>query len=314
MANSEYPTRPITMVVPFSTGGTVGTSARIIQPHLQTILGVPLVVENKPGGAGLVGMDEFLSREKDGYTVFYTGIAQIVLNRLLHPETVPYELSDLVPIIGVTSDPRTFFVPIDSPYDTVEDLVKEIRQRPGELSLCYTAGTSGQWLAGWFKKELDLDVNLVGYPGGSPATSDLLGGHVDAYEDTGQGRVPFSDKIKAIGVAARESNENWPDAIPLLELDIFKKEGIDYIPYEETANNIVAWVHKDVLENYPERYYKLVSAFYELAKNPKYIEDAGELGIPPTLVWWSPSKVNEVMLNTVDVMEEDPKILELMIE
>jgi len=311
LANSEYPTQPVTIIVPYNPGGSTDMAARTLQVYLQEALGAPaVIVENKPGGNALMGAVEFLKRKADGYTLFFNESGGMVLNKLLM-EDVTYEMTDFAPVVGVVSDPRTFYVQKSSPHNTVEDLIKEIRKRPGEISLAFSPG-SGQWLEMWLKKELDLPVNLVGFPGGGPATNALIGGHVDAYMDASQGRVPFKDKIKAIGVAYPERTKNWPDAIPILELDLFKKEGISYLPGMEAAMNNIIWVRREVKQDYPERFYRLVSAFYEVAKNPEFNQKAAELGIAPTLVWWPPSKVDEVVANTVEMMKGDPEIIKLM--
>jgi len=314
LANSEYPTQPITIIVPYNPGGGSDTLARTIQPYLQEALGAPtVIVENKAGGATLLGQAEFLRREADGYTIFIAGPDGMILNKLLFPDEAA-EITEFAPLVGVQSDARLFFVRKDSPYNTVEDLIKDIRNRPGEISLAMTTGSSGQWLAMWFKKKLNLPVNLVGFSGGGPATTALIGGHVDCYEDAGSGRVPFKDKIKAIGAVYPERVSIWPDAIPVLELDLFKEEGIDFVPGLATAANRALWVRREVKENYPERFYRLVSALYEVAKNPEFIKIATELGIADTLVWWPPSKLDEITAIATEVMKADPELIKMLKE
>ena len=310
-AVEKFPIRPVTLICPFNTGGGVDLTARTLQLFLREALDAPaVIVENKPGGNALMGTVDFLNRKADGYTLFVIGSEGLVLNKLLM-EDASYVMEDFAPVIGVTSDPRTFFVQKDSPYNTVEDLINEIRKRPGEISLAFSAG-AGQWLEEWLKKKLNLPVNLIGFSGGGPATTALIGGHVNAYMDAGAARVPFKDNIKAIGVVYPERTKNWPDAIPILELGLFKKEGIDYVPGMEVANNVTIWVHRNVREDYPERFYRLVSAFYEVAKNPEFKKRAIENGIDSTLVWLPPSEVDKIVASTVEIMKEDPELLKLM--
>jgi len=312
LANSEYPTEPITIIVPYNPGGSSDTAARVIQVHLQKALGAPaVIVEDLPGGNAMMGTMEFLRRKADGYTLYLNCLSGMVFNTLMiEPEQ--YKMTDFAPVIGVTSDPKVFFVKKNSPYNTLEDLIKEIRKRPGEVSLASTSGTSSYWLAMWLKKELNLPVNLVGFPGGGPASTALIGGHVDSYLDTGSPRVPLKDEIKAIGVANPKRTKGWPDAIPILELDIFKEEGIDYVPGEEIATSNTIWVRREVKENYPERYYRLVSALYEVAKDPEFNKKAIDIAIAPQLVWWPPSKVDEVVAAAAETMKGDPEILKMM--
>lgn len=312
-AEEEYPTKPIRIIVPYGTGGSTDLSVRAMQVYLKEALGAPaVIIENKPGGNALMGTVEFLKRKADGYTLFFNESGGMVLNMLMAKDA-QYEMTDFAPVVGVVSDPRTFFVKKSSPYNTIEDLIKDIRKRPNEISLAFTPG-SGQWLEMWLKKELNLPVNLVGFSGGGKATPALIGGHVDAYMDAGQGRVPFKEEIKAIGVVYPERSKNWPDAIPILELDLFKEEGIDHVPGLEAAMNNIMWVRKEVKEDYPERFYKLVSAFYEVAKNLEFQKAATEIGLISTLVWWPPSKCDEVVASAVEMIKGDAELLEAMKE
>ena len=305
-ANQEYPSKPVTIIVPFNPGGSTDRAARTLQEYLKEALGAPaVVVENLPGAGGLMGTIEFLKREADGYTLLFIDGGGLVLKKFTM-EDVPYDIQDLSAVIGVFSDPRTLFVQKESPYSNVEDLVVDIRKNPYTISLGYVSGSTGHWFSIWLKNTLDLPVNVVGYSGGSPATTALIGGHIDAYLDAGQGRVGFRDEIKAIGVAYPEKTKNWPEAMPLAEQDIF--EGV-YIPGEEFANNGAIFVKKEVREEYPERFYKLVSAFYELSKNEDFKKKADEIGLTNTVSWWPPSKYDALMANAFKMMESEPEIL-----
>jgi len=306
-ANTEYPTQPVTIIIPFGTGGSYDTAARTMQRFLQDALGAPaVIVENLPGGGTIMGITEFNKRKADGYTILMADTGGMVLTKLKNPNAL-YEIKDFAPVIGLSNDPRTFFVQKGSSYNDVGDLIEDIRKNPDKISLGLCFGGSVEWLAKWLKKRLDLPVNLVGFAGGGPATIALIGGHIDAYFDAGAGRVPYKDKIKAIGVAYPERTKNWPDATPLLELDAFK--GIDYVPGEEAASYCSFFVRREVKEDYPERFYKLVSAFYEVSKNPEFNKAAAEIGLAPNLVWEPPSKVDEKIESMFKLMSADKELL-----
>lgn len=307
-AVEKYPIQPVSIIIPFSPGGTTDMQARVIQPYLKKTLDAPVItIENKPGANSIMGTIDFLQRKADGYTLFWEA-GGIIFNKLLD-ENVNYEIEDFVPVIGVASDPFTFFVRKDSPYNDIGELIEDARKRPNEISLAYN-DVRGLWTTTWLKKNLDMPVNLVGYPGGAPATAALIGGHVDFYMDAGLGRVPFRDKIRAIGVLSSGS-KNWPEAMPLSELDIVKKRNISLPERQASANNMV-WVRREVKENYPERYYRLVASFYEIAKDPEFNKKADDMGLSSTLVWWSPSEVEEVMASTIKMYEAEPELLKLL--
>jgi tripartite-type tricarboxylate transporter receptor subunit TctC len=309
---AEYPDEPVTLVVPFNVGGSNDIGARTVQPYLKEYLGAPsVIVENKSGGAGVIGTGVVAKRKADGYTVLYNGCDAMVMGTLLVEKT-GYKIEDFAPIYMVTTDPRYFFVRKDSPYKTFDDFVADVRKRPGKVSVAAIPGTGGHFYLMWVLQKLNLKVNFVGYPGGGPSTAALLGGHVDAYCDAGTGRVGVREKVRALATALDTPSPQWPEATPMIETKAFKEAGIKKSPGFETAITTTMWVRKEVKENFSDRYQKLSEAFEKVSKDKKFQEKAEQLGMDKVLVWLPPTRVEEILADTIKLMHGEPKLVEML--
>jgi len=307
---AEYPSEPVTIIVPFNVGGSNDIGARAVQPYLKEHLGAPtVIVENKPGGAGAIGTSSVLQRRADGYTLLYNGCDAMVMGILL-VEKPGYKLEDFAPIYMVTADPRFFFVRKESPYKTFDDFVADARKRPGKVSVAAIVGTGGHFYLMWVVQKLNLQVNFVGYPGGGPATAAILGGHVDTYCDAGTGRVSVREKVRALSTAMNEKSSQWPEAIPGIETKAFQEAGIKHSPGFETAITTTMWVRKEVKEKFPDRFNKLAEAFEKVSKDKRFQEKAEQLGMDKVLVWLPPTRVEKILADTVKLMHGEPKLVE----
>ena len=306
---AKYPSRPVTIIVPFSVGGSNDIGARTVQPYLKIALGArAVIVENKPGGAGAIGTAAAAKRRADGHTLLYTGVDALTMATLL-VKNPGFKIADFVPVVMVGTDPRYFFVRKESPYKTFDDLVADARKRPGKVSVAAIPGTGGHFFLAWVMENLKVPFSFVGYPGGGPATTSLLGGHIAAYCDAGTGRVGVRDKLRNLGTSMSKPTPQWPEAPPVLESKAFKKAGIKESPGFESAITTTMWVRREVKEKYPDRYKKLVSAFDEVSKNKEFKAKAEQLGLDKVLVWLPPKRVEEIKASTWKVMTASPAIL-----
>ncbi len=304
-----YPSKPVTIIVPFNVGGSNDIGARTIQPYLKEALGAPaVIVENKPGGAGAIGASAAAKRKADGHTVLYTGVDALTMAVLL-VKGAGFKISDFVPVVMVTTDPRYFFVRKESPYETFDQLVEDARKRPGKVSVATIPGTGGHFYLTWVMENLKIPFNFVGYSGGGPATTALLGGHIDAFCDAGTGRVGLRDRLRNLGTSMAKPTSQWPSGPPLIESKTFKEAGIKTSPAFESAITTTMWVRKEVKEKYPDRYQKLVSAFDKVSKNKGFQAKAQQVGLDKVLVWFPPKRVEEIKASTWKVMTASPAIL-----
>ena len=177
-AQTPYPTRPIECVIPFAPGGPTDTAIRIIQPQLSANLGVPLVLVNKAGGGGALGMDAVAKAKPDGYTLAATVRSTVTILPATQPD-VTYKLSDFAVVGAFAVDSQVVLVKAGSPWKTLEELVEFAKKNPGKLSY----GTAGLGTNSFFTMELlkltyGLDMTHVPFGGSGPVKNAVLGGHV----------------------------------------------------------------------------------------------------------------------------------------
>ena len=174
-----YPSRTVTLLVPYAPGGGHDAMARIVAEKLGPRLGQTVVVENKPGAAGMIGTEQVVRAAPDGYTLLFSSPAEIVVAPSVY-RTMRYDpVKDLTPITQVGDTPLVLMAHPSVGVKTVAELIAKAKKEPGKLSFG-TAGTgSSQHLAGaWINNLAGIDLQHVPYKGAGPATNDLLGGNV----------------------------------------------------------------------------------------------------------------------------------------
>jgi tripartite-type tricarboxylate transporter receptor subunit TctC len=305
-----YPDRPITTIVPFAVGGGFDTVARIVQPWLKETLGAPaVIVENRSGGMGAIGVSAFARSKADGYTLLCNDFTATVLSFML-VDNPGFEMEDLTPIVTVTYDPRYFFVRKDSPYKDMNDLVDDARKRPGRVTIAVPQGSGAHWQLEYIKKVMDLPVQTVGYTGGGPALTALLGGHVDAFESDGLGRVKVREKLRAIGVVADKKTELFPEAPPCVDQRAFKERGITHLAEAPAA--VAFWVRREVKEKYPDIFKKLEVALFKVKELPDYLEKAKQLDLDKISLWDGPEKALKMKEDILEAFQGNPDIIKMM--
>jgi len=183
MAWADYPTRPITMIVPFPPGGVTDTVARPIADALGKALGQQVVVENKAGAGGAIGTGEAARAKPDGYTILLMLSSISILpeaDKILGRKAA-YNTTDFKPIARITADPTVLVVSAKSPWKTVDEFVAAARQAPGKVDY----GSSGIYGSmhvpmAMLEKNANIKMTHVPYTGAGPAVAALLGGQVDA--------------------------------------------------------------------------------------------------------------------------------------
>ena len=177
-AAQQYPTRPIEFVIPFATGGPTDTAIRLVQPQLAANLGVPVVLVNKPGGGGAVGMDGVAKARPDGYTVAATVRSTVTILPATQPD-VTYKLSDFAVVGAYAFDSGVVLVKAGAPWKTLEEFVDHAKKNPGKV----TYGSAGLGTNSFFNMELikqayGIELAHVPFSGSGPVKNALLGGHV----------------------------------------------------------------------------------------------------------------------------------------
>ncbi|MEW6663157.1 MAG: tripartite tricarboxylate transporter substrate binding protein [Bacillota bacterium] len=287
--DEKWPTKPITLVVPYSTGGTADRQARALAPYLQEALGVPILVENRTGGAGAVGTMSHLQRDPDdGYFLIYQS----------HPHFDSgiirgggYKFTDF-DYLGVThSSPQAIFVKADSKVQTFEDLANWIRSKPGQLTYAMMPGTWSEVVGITISDALGVLIRGVPFDGGGPMRTALLGGQVDFLISDIEGTLAgLGDKAKVIAIGDIKPYPFAPQ-VPLLN-DAVKKV-VPNVSFPGMFNMRFVQVKKGFKDKYPDRWDKLAKAFEGAMANPKFQEWARSQGL--YMEWIGPDRAESVM-------------------
>lgn len=179
MAQSDYPERPITMVIPLGAGGSHDLNARVITSIIPSYLEQAVIVRLSPGAGGQLGTQEVANAPADGYTLLFTHNYIDMLQQ--HVENLPYDpAEDFVTVARVNYAPIAIAVRADSPYETMDDLIAASREGPGSIQMAHSGNWGALFVpAAQFMQALDMSWNLVPYQGGGPALQALLAGDAD---------------------------------------------------------------------------------------------------------------------------------------
>jgi tripartite-type tricarboxylate transporter receptor subunit TctC len=222
----DYPSKPITMVVPFPPGGVADIVGRPLAAQMEKTLKQPIVVVNRTGAGGAVGMAAVAKSAPDGYTILMalSSISIFPVSDRINGKTPSYEMRDFAPIALVTADPTVLIVSADSPWKNLKEFVASAKAYPGKINY------SSSGVYGTLHVAMEIFANAAGiqlfhvpYQGGGPALTALLGGQVHALAS---GPAPAVGQIKAGKVRALAS---WStERLPLMpDVPTFKELGYD---------------------------------------------------------------------------------------
>jgi tripartite-type tricarboxylate transporter receptor subunit TctC len=249
-----WPTKAVSLVVPFPPGGGTDTGARLIAQKLSVKWGQQVVVDNKGGAAGQIGADWVAKAKPDGYTILMGNIGTQAINPSLYPR-LPYDADKaFAPISLVAELPLAMMVNPAVPAKTAAEFVALARGKPGQLSYSSSgAGGAPHLAAEMFKQSTQTFIVHVPYRGGGPAISDLLAGHVQlsfmtALEASGHIK---SGKLRALAVTSRQRVPALPDVPSLGEGTVPGFDSISWIGLLAPAGTpaeIVEKISADVRE------------------------------------------------------------------
>ncbi len=219
-AQAAFPEKPLNVVIAFAPGGTADISVRMLAPKLEKILGQPLVITNKGGGAGVPGLNTVLNAKPDGYTISAPSTPAFTATIFLKGK--PYDLDDMAFAAGYMVNDRILLVKPDKPYKTWQEFLAYIKANPGKVSIGSGASQAAMEVLRSIAIKEGLDVNFVMYKSGGEASADLIGGHIDACE-LGVGTAAYQAARKGeLAVLANLGTGEVPDfpGIPKLHKDL----------------------------------------------------------------------------------------------
>lgn len=221
--NSQTSSRTHTIVVPFGAGGSTDIAARIVAEKMAGTLKAPVIVDNKPGGGSRVAAASVKHSSPDGTTMLLTVTATAAIIPFLY-DKVNYDFAaDYKPVAQIATTPISIIVPAQSPFKTVDDLLKSGRSKPGSLSFGVSGvGTMSHLTWYRFGKATKMESVLVPYKSGSSVLSDLIAGHVDAAVDSVGEYVEShrAGKVRVLAVFGQNRSQVLPDVPTATEIGI----------------------------------------------------------------------------------------------
>lgn len=204
-STASYPSRPVTVVVPFPPGGGTDVGARLVAQKLSLKWGQPVIVENRGGAAGRVGAELVAKAKPDGYTLLVGNVGTQSVNPALYKK-MPYDPDKAFAPIGMIAElPLVMLVTPSLPWKNVKDVVEAAKKDPGKITFASSGAGGAPHLAGEiFQQASGTKMLHVAYKGGGPAALDLMAGHVNIYFGTvleSVGHVK-SGKLKGLGVTS----------------------------------------------------------------------------------------------------------------
>jgi len=232
-ADAEYPSRPITLVVPFAPGGGADLTARLVSEPLSKKLGQPIIIENRPGGGGTVGARYVADAKPDGYTLLYTTPGQQLTNPFLM-DSLPYDyINGLTPVSRIAIVPSVLVVNKDVEATTIGELIELAKAKPGNINFASAGIGASSHLSGeLFKVMADVDITHVPYRGTGPAVQDVIGGRVQMAIDSVTVYLPHiaSGLVRPLGVTTLHTLDSLPEVPPIAdELEGFDSSPVNYL-------------------------------------------------------------------------------------
>lgn len=226
---ADYPTQPITFIVPYAAGGSSDTRSRQLAQKLGESLGTTVVVENRPGASGNIGTSQIARAKPDGYTIGLGNFAPMAVNKSLYGATLPFDPEkDIQPIALIERGAMVLGVGSKSPYANAAELIKDGKANPDQLNYASTgAGGASHLVSELFKDSVGFNAVHIPYRGGAPASNDLIAGNVDFYLELASLFIPHTTsdqpRIRALAVASDERLKALPN------VPTFKEQGIDLV-------------------------------------------------------------------------------------
>lgn len=215
----DWPSKPITLIVPYAPGGFADTRMRLIARKLGDVLKQTVVVENKAGAGGVIGTNFIAKATPDGYTIGAGNLAPLAVNPSLMAQ-MPYQVDkDLTPVILIENSPLVLSVNNSVPVKDLRELIALAKEKPGTLTFGSSGVGGAHHLSGeMFREQAGIDIVHVPYKGGSPAAADLMGGHISMMFEMGYAALPAiqSKKVHPIAVTSAKRLAVLPD-VPTLD-------------------------------------------------------------------------------------------------
>lgn len=266
---SDYPERPITMVVTFSAGGSSDVLARAVANALSQGLGKSVVVENRPGAGGHIGAEIVSRARPDGYTILFGTNGTLGIGPAIYKNLRYNPAKDLVPVGILHKLPLMLIVQNNIPANNLQEFIAYAKAHPGKLTFASAGVGTASHLSGELLKEAaGIEILHVPYKGGGGAAPDLLAGNVSMMIETIPTALPFvaNKQLRALGVTTRERSPTAP------EVPTFAEQGLKDF-------DVTAWTGLFVPAGTPpEIIARLNAETLKIAQSPEYVAQIKKMG------------------------------------
>jgi tripartite-type tricarboxylate transporter receptor subunit TctC len=222
-AAQAYPTKPVTIVVPFAAGGTTDILARVIGDALKKELGQPVVIDNRAGAGGNIGGALAAKAAPDGHTLFMGTVGTHAINAALYKK-MPFDpVKDFAPLTRVAMVPNLLVANPARPYKNVKELIAHAKAKPGSVTFGSSGNGSSIHLSGeLFNTLAKVDMIHVPYKGSAPAVTDLIGGQIDIMFDNMPSAIQHvrNGRLKALAVTTAKRSPELPDVPTIAEAGV----------------------------------------------------------------------------------------------
>jgi len=216
----DYPARPVRLIVAFTAGGTADRTARLIAAKMESTLGAPLAIENKPGGNGAVAAQYVAQAEPDGYTLFFTTAGAIAISPVFHSDLNYDPVKDFAPVGEAAINSPVLVVNGEMKINSARELAELARKKPGTITVGITGrGAMSDLALQLFEADAGIQLQSVPYRGAAQAITDVLGGRLDGLVGdipTVMGQVR-AGKLKALATSSKKRSDIFPDVATFVE-------------------------------------------------------------------------------------------------
>lgn len=288
-AQQDYPNRPIKIIVPWPAGGATDNVARVVAQKLAPILKQPVVVENRPGATGTIGTQAAIQAAPDGYTLLFMAASLHTFSPHLMKDMAFDTVSDVTPITVSVQFPYVLTVASESPYKTVDDLIKAAKSQPGKLAYgSFGVGSGPNIISELFRQQAGVEVLHVPYKGGSQVTAALMGGEIPFMFDSlpsPLGQIK-GGRLRGLAVTGAKRSAVVPEIPTLME------SGVNI--------EAIIWLGIGAPPKLPpEILAKLFDAMKQISTDPDLQRRMAEMGAEAT-VSASPQHFRDFMLSERD--------------
>ena len=245
--------KPVRIIVPFGPGSTIDIMGRLLSPKLIESLGTLVIVENRPGAGGAIGMDATARAAPDGHTLAIGALGPLAMNPVLYPKTPFDPVKDFAAVSLLATGPVAIVVHPSVPAKTIRELVALAKARPGQLSYGSPGVGSSPHLTGeLFRLETGTNLVHVPYKGNAEALTDLIGGQISAVFSGVPPVVPLvnAGKVRALATTGKTRNASLPDAPTIAEAGVKGAEVLIWygvVAPAATPKDVIARLNRDIV-------------------------------------------------------------------